>query len=39
MSKIKAGQHVYASVEKEQSPRGKGGFQTLFYTLEALTED
>ncbi len=34
---IKAAQHIYANVEKEQSPHNRGGFQTLFYTQSALT--
>lgn len=29
---IQAWQHIYSNVEKEQSPRGRGGFQTLFYS-------
>lgn len=32
-----AWQHIYSNVEKEQSPTGKGGFQTLFYTHAGLT--
>lgn len=36
--KIKAWQHIYANVEKEESPRRRGGYQTLFYTRGPLTE-
>ncbi|MFQ6062224.1 MAG: hypothetical protein ACE5J9_03485, partial [Methanosarcinales archaeon] len=39
MINIKASQHIYSNVEKEKSPRGKGGFQTLFYTKDTLTEE
>ena len=39
MPTILAWQHIYSNVEKEQSPRGRGGFQTLFYTHAGLTED
>ncbi|MCL6533660.1 MAG: hypothetical protein K6U12_10345 [Armatimonadetes bacterium] len=35
--KVKALQQIYASVEAEQSPSGRGGFQTLFYTHGELT--
>ncbi len=38
MTTIQAWQHIYSNVEKEQSPRGRGGFQTLFYTHAGLTE-
>ena len=38
MSSIKAAQHIYANVEKEQSPHNRGGFQTLFYTQSDLTQ-
>lgn len=38
MTTVHAGQHLYANVEKEQSPRKQGGFQTLFYTHSAMTE-
>jgi hypothetical protein len=34
---VQAGQHIFTSVEKEQSPHGKEGFQTLFYTQAALS--
>lgn len=30
MPTVQAWQHIYSNVEKEQSPRGRGGFQTLF---------
>jgi hypothetical protein len=39
MTTILAWQHIYSNVEKEQSPQGRGGFQTLFYTHTGLTED
>ncbi|MCC6444480.1 MAG: hypothetical protein IT210_13625 [Armatimonadetes bacterium] len=39
MTEIQAGQHIYASVEKEQSPAGRGGFQTLCYTHTAITAE
>jgi hypothetical protein len=32
MTIVQAWQHIYSNVEKEQSPRGRGGFQTLFYS-------
>jgi len=38
MSSIKAAQHIYTNVEKEQSPHNRGGFQTLFYTQSNLTQ-
>jgi len=38
MTTIQAWQHIYSNVEKEQSPQGRGGFQTLFYTTSGLTE-
>ena len=38
MSVIHAWQHIYTNVEKEQSPTGQGGFQTLFYSRDGLTE-
>ena len=34
-----ANQHLYARAEKEQSPRGCAGYQTLSYTHKGLTED
>lgn len=39
MTTIFACQHIYSNVEKEQSPQGRGGFQTLFYTHSGLTEE
>ncbi|MCI0438850.1 MAG: hypothetical protein L0177_06925 [Chloroflexi bacterium] len=36
---VQAAQHIYANVEKERSPRGIGGFQTLLYTESFLSED
>jgi hypothetical protein len=38
MPTIQAWQHIYSNVEQEQSPQGRGGFQTLFYTTSGLTE-
>ena len=35
---IKAYQHIYSNVEQAQSPSGRGGFQTLFYTRSGLSE-
>jgi hypothetical protein len=37
MTTIQAWQHIYSNVEKERSPQGRGGFQTLFYS-PGLTE-
>ncbi len=37
MTTIQAQQHIFSNVEKEQSPRGRGGFQTLFHSAD-LTE-
>jgi len=39
MTTINAWQHIYSNVEKERSPQGRGGFQTLFYSHSGLTED
>ncbi|MDX1522125.1 MAG: hypothetical protein R3264_10895, partial [Anaerolineae bacterium] len=39
MTTIQAWQHIYSNVEKEQSPKNRGGFQTLFYTQDGLTAD
>ena len=36
MTTVKAAQIVYTRVEREQSPRGVAGFQTLFCTRHAL---
>jgi len=36
---INAAQLIYSNVEKEQSPQGIGGYQTLFYTHDVLNED
>jgi len=33
-----AWQHIYTSVEREQSPHDREGFQTLFYSQSGLTE-
>jgi hypothetical protein len=38
MPQVQASQHLYANVEADQSPRGRGGFQTLFHTQSELTE-
>ena len=38
MTTLQASQHIYSNVEKEQSPQGRGGFQTLFYTHAGLTQ-
>ena len=38
MSPVQAYQHIYSNVEQAQSPTGRGGFQTLFYTRSGLTE-
>lgn len=35
---IQAWQHIYSNVEKEQSPQRRGGFQTLFYSHNGLSE-
>jgi hypothetical protein len=35
---VQAWQHIYASVERDQSPRDRAGFQTLFYSRPGLTE-
>ncbi len=37
MPTINAWQHIFSNVEEEKSPRGRGGFQTLFHSPE-LTE-
>ncbi len=34
MTTIQAWQHIFSNVEKEQSPRKRGGFQTLFHSVE-----
>jgi len=34
--KIKAWQHIYASVRETESPRRRGGYQTVFYTQHGL---
>lgn len=39
MPTIQAWQHIYSNVEREQSPKQIGGFQTLFYSHAGLTED
>jgi len=37
-AEVSAWQHIYASVEREQSPHDREGFQTLFYSKSGLTE-
>ncbi|MFN2269410.1 MAG: hypothetical protein ACK2US_01150 [Anaerolineae bacterium] len=37
-SEVLAWQHIYTSVEREQSPHDRAGFQTLFYSQSGLTE-
>jgi hypothetical protein len=37
-AEVLAWQHVYTSVEQEQSPHDRAGFQTLFYSQSGLTE-
>ena len=39
MPQIQAWQHIYANVEAELSPQGRGGYQTLFYSRKGLNED
>ncbi len=36
---ITVSQHIYSSVPQEQSPNGRRGYQTLFYTQDALTRE
>jgi hypothetical protein len=38
MSNIYAGQHIYGNVEKSESPSNIGGFQTLFYSKDLISE-
>lgn len=38
MPKLYAWQHIYANVERNESPSKTAGFQTLFYTREGLSE-
>ena len=38
MPKLYAWQHIYANVERNESPSKTAGFQTLFYTQEGLSE-
>jgi hypothetical protein len=37
-AEVQAWQHIYTSVEREQSPHDRAGFQTLFYSESGLTE-
>ena len=39
MSRLKAGQLIYTRVDREQSPRRVGGFQTLFFSHERIPEE
>ncbi|MBN1483858.1 MAG: hypothetical protein JXA37_03985 [Chloroflexia bacterium] len=38
MAQVQAWQHIYASVERGQSPQDRGGFQTLFYSRVGLSQ-
>ncbi len=38
IAEVSAWQQLYASVEREQSPHDREGFQTLFYSKSGLTE-
>ncbi|MBV8855789.1 MAG: hypothetical protein JOZ02_02410 [Acidobacteria bacterium] len=37
--KVTAAQHVSAMLTSRQSPRGRGGYQTLYYTRDSLSPD
>jgi hypothetical protein len=37
-AEVQAWQHIYTSVERDQSPHDREGFQTLFYSKSGLTE-
>jgi hypothetical protein len=37
-AEVQAWQHIYTSVERDQSPHDRAGFQTLFYSWSGLTE-
>jgi len=37
-AEVQAWQHIYTSVERDQSPHERAGFQTLFYSRSGLTE-
>ncbi|MEM8488659.1 MAG: hypothetical protein AAF564_24135 [Bacteroidota bacterium] len=39
MPKLYAWQHIYANVERNESPSKTAGFQTLFYTHDGLSEE
>ncbi|MEM7347446.1 MAG: hypothetical protein AAF485_24670 [Chloroflexota bacterium] len=39
MAIVTAWQHIYSNVEADKSPKGQGGFQTLFYSNNGLTAD
>ena len=39
MPTVTAWQHIYSNVEAAQSPSGKGGFQTLFYSHDGLSQE
>lgn len=36
---LKAAQHIFTNVEKEDSPQKERGFQTLYYSREFITEE
>lgn len=36
---ITVSQHIYSNVPKEQSPHGRRGYQTLFYTRDGITAE
>ncbi len=39
MSSLTVWQHIYANVEREQSPDNAAGFQTLYYSHDGLTRE
>ena len=39
MPTVTAWQHIYSNVEASDSPSNKGGFQTLFYSHEGLSQE
>ena len=39
MISLRAAQHIYTNVERDQSPAKTAGFQTLFYTHDELSSD
>ena len=36
---VRAGQHIYGNVERDVSPSHVGGFQTLYYSTDMITEE